>query len=343
MSYTKDREKNVNGLAYFTSADGLSFDRVGDINVEGAFDSMNILFWDENIGQYRLYFRDFHPLNDNYCIEYEKESHVRDVRLSLSDDMKTWSEPVLLDYGESDKLEIQLYTNNIQKYSRGDIFFGLPTRYIDRSPDMHNFKHLPSVNGYRQSLIEKYGGRTGSAITETMLMVSRDGEHFNRTREAFFTPGIENGDNWVYGDGYFVYDMIETESDFRGEPNELSLYVGHGYRARPVTFERYVIRLDGFVSWRADFEGGEAVTKPFVFNGSSLEINFSTSALGYLIIDITDEDGNVLDGYTTGRLFGNSVCRECDFKKPLSELSGKTVKLKITMKDCDLYSFKFNS
>lgn len=154
--------------------------------------------------------------------------------------------------------------------------------------------------------------------------------------------GVENGDNWVYGDGYFVYGMIQTESDFKGEPNELSLYVGHGYRARPVTFERYTMRLDGFFSWRSDFNGGEAVTKPLIFNGNSLEVNFSTSALGFLRIELLDELGNAIEGYDSGRLFGNSVCRPCEFERPLSDLSGKAIRLKLTMRDCDLYSFKFN-
>ena len=331
---------DVKRLGYYKSADGFSFTKAGNIPVEGRFDSMNIAFYDSSIGKYRLYYRGYHTLDENNKIEYEKENHVRDVRLSLSEDFENWTEYEPLVY--SDPLEIQLYTNNIMKYPNTDMFFGMPTRYIDRAPDGVNYKYLPDVGGFRPLLLKQYGGRGGTAMTETMLMVSRDGLNFSRKREAFFTSGIENGDNWVYGDGYFVHGMIETSSDFRGEPEELSLYVGHGYRARPVSFERYTLRKDGFFSWRADFSGGQAITKPLTFEGDSLEVNFSTSALGYLRIEVLDGEGTPIEGYDTGRLFGNSISRPCDFDRPLSELAGKVLRLRISMKDCDLYSFKFN-
>ena len=175
-----------------------------------------------------------------------------------------------------------------------------------------------------------------------MLMTSRDGLNFQRQPEAFYTPGIENGENWVYGDGYFAYGMIETASDFEGEPNELSFYVIKGYRARPANFERYTLRMDGFFSWRADFGGGEVITKPFCFDGDKLSLNFSTSALGFVRIAMLDENGNTIDGYDSGRIFGNSTDRSVDFEKPLSDLSGKTLRMKISMRDADLYSFAFN-
>ena len=326
-------------LAYYKSADGLdfTFDRI--LPIEGKFDSLNLIIWDEKIGKYRLYFRDLHPLDENNKIEYEAEKHVRDVRVAFSDDFVNWSESKPLSYGE-DKLEIQFYTNGVTKYHRANIFFGLPTRYIDRSPDFVNYNYLPDVGGFRPMLIEKYG-RGGTAITDSAIMTSRDGITFDRTNEAFLSPGIENGDNWVYGDGYIVRGLAETASDFKGEPKELSFYVGTGYRARAVTFERYTLRTDGFFSWSADFGGGTVLTKPITFDGSRMSVNFETSILGYLSIDFCDKYGNPLEGYSTKRLFGNSTDRPCDFERSLSDLSGKTVRLLITMKDCDFYSFAF--
>ena len=333
--YRHDGKKH---LGYYKSADGLSFTYVEDIPVEGRFDSMNIVFWDERIGKYRLYFRDYHTLDRTNRIEYEAEEHVRDIKLSLSEDFVHWSEPVLLDYGEDDRLELQLYTNGIMPYPDSDFYVGIPTRYIDRTPDAINYKYLPDLGGFRPFITEHFG-RCGTAMTEAILMVSRDGHHFKRTKEAFLTAGIENGENWAYGDGYMTYGMIETVSDFPGEPNELSLYVGKGYRARPVSFERYTLRMDGFYSWRADFEGGEVITKPIVLAENGLTVNFATSALGYLRIELLGLDGKPLEGYDTGRLFGNSPSRPCDFEKPLADLAGKAVRMRITMKDCDFYSF----
>jgi hypothetical protein len=122
----------------------------------------------------------------------------------------------------------------------------------------------------------------------------------------------------------------------------MSLYVAKGYRARPVTWERYTLRLDGFFSWHTGFVGGEAVTLPFKVEGDSLHVNFATSAVGYLRIELLDENGEAIEGYDSGRLFGDSVDRPVDFDKPLSELVGKNVKMRISMRDGDQYSFIFN-
>jgi hypothetical protein len=99
--------------------------------------------------------------------------------------------------------------------------------------------------------------------------------------------------------------------------------------------------MDGFFSWRADFGGGEIVTKPFTFDGSEILLNFSTSALGFVRIEILDEDGNAIEGYDSGRLFGNTTDRPCEFASPISALVEKSIRFKITMRDADLYSFKF--
>ena len=51
---------------------------------------------------------------------------------------------------------------------------------------------------------------------------------------------------------------------------------------------RYTIRLDGFVSARAPFAGGELVTKSLRFSGDRLALNYSTSAAGSLRIEIQE-------------------------------------------------------
>ena len=325
-------------LAYYKSADGLHFEFERLLDVEGTFDSLNLLLWDAKIGKYRLYFRGFHDLEETEeKIEFENEGHVRDVRLALSEDLIHWSAPQRLLYG--DNYAFQFYTNGIMKYPRADVFLGIPTRYVDRSPDRKNYAYLPDVNGFRPMLIEKFG-RGGTAMTEATLMISRDGLRFDRTLEAFLTPGIENGDNWVYGDGYFEWGLAETASDVPGEPAEYSLYTHAGYRARPVSFLRYTMRLDGFFSWSADYAGGEVLTKPFVCGGSDMRVNFETSALGSLRLMICDENGAELEGYDSGRLFGNAISRPVDFDKPLALLKGKAVRLKITLRDAKLYAME---
>ena len=151
------------------------------------------------------------------------------------------------------------------------------------------------------------------------------------------TPGPENGVNWYYGSAAFAYGMCETKSDIPGAPNEISMYVQEGYRCEPVRLSRYVIRLDGFFSWRCGYKPGELVTKPLVFEGDRL----STSALGYLRIRLLGADGSPIEGYDSGRLFGDSVARNVDFDRPLAALAGKEIRMQLEMSDADLYSFRF--
>ena len=136
--------RRVGGLMYYKSPDGYHFTPVGKLDVPGAFDSLNFTMWDETIGKYRLYFRNFHKVDPTYKVEYEAENEVRDIRVSYSEDFEHWTEPKRLSYGE-DKLEIQLYTNAISKYPGTNMFYGMPTRYIDRAPDKNNYKYLPDV------------------------------------------------------------------------------------------------------------------------------------------------------------------------------------------------------
>ena len=325
-------------LWLYTSSDGLTFENPRKLDIKGVFDTYNVLIFDESEKEYRIYLRDFHNQDGSECTYEPTEAMnlcIRDIRISKSKDLVNWTMPEYLKYGK-DAEDLQLYTNQIIKYPRADIYFGMPTRYIDRRDDKASFKYLSNKDGWRSELLSK-GNRIGSAMTDCVLMYSRDGSNFKRDSNAFASPEYEEGRNWYYGDCYFAHGIIETVSDENPEVNEYSMYAGLGYRQRAIEFVRYTIRLDGFYSLRADYEGGEFITKAMTL-GDTLAINFSTSAFGGVRILICDKDGEAIEGYDSGVLFGNSVHRNVDFEKPLSALSGKEVKLKLIMKDADIYS-----
>ena len=62
------------------------------------------------------------------------------------------------------------------------MYIGFPHRYVDRYQDAQNFPHLPDWK-HRQKLIRRWG-RSGTAMTDSVIMTSRDGETFRRTDEA---------------------------------------------------------------------------------------------------------------------------------------------------------------
>lgn len=336
-------------LYLHTSEDGIHFGEPRLLDLKGEYDTLNVMLWDKETEQYFIYFRGYHPpkyksydKKADDCESIDESDEIRDIRVATTKDFISFEQHGEIKFiDDTVKEDIQYYTNNIMKYPRAkDMFLAMSTRYIDRIDDSENFQSMP-LWGKRKMIIEKEG-RTGSALTDAILMTSRDGFNFKRTDEAFFTPGIECNANWWYGDCYISYGIIETESDIEGAPNELSFYIGEGYRVQNVNYRRYTMRLDGFFSWYAKFKGGKIITKPFTFDGTELEINFSTTAYGGIKITICDENENELDGYKSIYLLGDSVDRKVDFDKPLEELCGKPIRLKIELKDAHLYSFKFN-
>jgi len=321
------------GLLAYQSPDGLHWSPMNGgkpIITQGAFDTQNITFWDAARGEYRAYVRDF-------------REGLRDIRTATSKDFITWTEPVWLAYPGAAKEH--LYTNQIKPYHRAPhIFIGFPTRYIDRgwSPAM---EALPEPEHRR--LRAKANPRYGTALTEGLLMISRDGLTFRRWTEAFLRPGLRLKDNWKYGDNYIAWHVVETRSHLPNSPNELSLYATEGYwTGDRVTIRRYTLRMDGFVSASATWSGGELRTKPFVFAGKSLVLNLSTSAAGTVKVELQDPSGKPLPGHALADcpdIFGDSLGYVVTWKggSDLSALAGTPIRLRITLRDADLFALRF--
>ena len=68
-----------------------------------------------------------------------------------------------------------------------------------------------------------------------------------------------------------------------------------------------------------------------------MELNFATSARGYIYITIHSDD-HIL---SSGEIFGNSLDRVIPFDGDLGSLSGEKVILEFTFRDAELYSFRF--
>ena len=148
----------------------------------------------------------------------------------------------------------------------------------------------------------------------------------------------------MYGDCYpALGGLIETPSPFKNCPPELSVYVGnHHWMDSPVELVRYAYRRDGMASVKATYKQKKLLTKAFTFEGSTLTLNFATSARGCIYLRILDEHNTPIEGYSTCEIFGDSIDRVIDFDKPLGELSGKAVKFEFTMSDAEIFSMSFD-
>jgi len=174
-------------------------------------------------------------------------------------------------------------------------------------------------------------------------MNSRDGLNWNRFHEAFMGGEPEHDFNWRYGDVYLTYNILETPCKAPQTGTELSILGEDNTAENKKALYRYTLRLDGFASYRADFDIKTLETKPFIFDGGELSVNFATSPIGFCYIDILDETGKPIDGYHSCELFGNTTDRTVFFgdSEDVSKLAGRPVKLRFTMRDADIYSFIF--
>ena len=146
-----------------------------------------------------------------------------------------------------------------------------------------------SISGCRQG--PGKDGRLPDTV-DVQLATSRDGISWQRAggRNPFlrlgppdagdsrmiyaFTQPVQVGDElWIYYGG-FRYGISEG----------VALKRGAYFRAR--------LRLDGFISADAPYEGGELVTVPLRFRGERLALNADTSAGGAIRVQIEDEGGN---------------------------------------------------
>ena len=333
VSYLGVKEAGEEVLWCWTSADGINFKKAWIMTDDGHFDSLNIAFWDKSKGEYVCYFRGYH-FND-------EGKQIRDIRYMTSKDFKNWGNANLIEF-DSD-VEFQLYTNTVSEYYRADgIYVGFPVRYTERNVWTENFDELCNANRRKQMIAEKEP-RAGLALTDGLFMSSHDGKNWHRFDEAFIDAGPERKQNWIYGDCYVARGMIETPIDEEdSEETEISLFVNDGHRSmRPTRLYRHTIRKDGFACYRAPYSGGDIVTKPFVLDGTELEINFATSAGGYIRISLLDENDEKIEGCETCDIIGNSTERKVKIadKEKLEKLIGKTVCLRFEMKDAMLYSF----
>jgi hypothetical protein len=130
-------------------------------------------------------------------------------------------------------------------------------------------------------------------------------------------------------------------------PDELSMVFQELHKAEESRFRRCTMRLDGFVSVSAPYSGwSEFVTPPMTFAGSVLELNFSTSGGGSIYVEIQDEAGSPMSGFCMddcAELFGDLTDGEVAWRgaPDLGALAGRAVRMRVRMRDADLFAFRF--
>jgi len=290
------------------------------------FDSQNVPFWSAAEGKYVAYYRVF-------------EDGIRRIVRSESDDFLKWSPPVLLEYRNPDmEAPVEhLYTNQTSPYFRAPhLYVSIAARF------MPGRRVLTDEQAKAIQVNPGYFKDTSDAIFMTTRPVE-GAEHvgfYDRTfLEGFIRGGI-GAQNWVSRTNYPALNVVPTG------PNEMSVFVNQDYAQPTAHMRRYSLRTDGFASLHCPYAGGHAITKPLVFAGRELSLNFSTSAAGGVKVGFEDADGKAISGFSVEDCvtqIGNELDRKVTWKSgtDVSSLAGKPVRLRFSMKDADIFSFQF--
>ena len=315
---------SISGLVPFVSADGIRWQKKGTrpVITAGAFDSQNVSFWSGAERCYLCYFR-------TWSDGKEGGGGIRTVSRARSSDFLNWSKPEPMDFGGTPREH--LYTNQTTPYFRAPhIYLALPMRF------MPGRKVLSEEQAQALGVSPNYKGDCADAV----FMSSRGGTRYDRTfMEGFIRPGTDAG-NWASRAGLSALGIVPT-----GE-TEISIYKQAHYAQPSAHLVRYTLRTDGFVSVNAPYAGGMLLTKPLIFKGKELIVNFSTSAAGSLRVQIENEMGEPVPSRgleECEEIGGDSIERIVRWKtgSDVSALAGKPVRLRFSMKDADLYSVRF--
>jgi len=338
----------LGGLLALVSADGIHWKQLRDKPVINEWHyphptdtDQPAAFWSESEGCYVCYLRVRMKSRTEFAHEDVFKIGYRWIGRTTSKDFINWTKVVPMEYTPVE----EFYHNQTHPYFRAPhIYIALPTRFMG----------VP-LNPGRQALAESqvkelladpnnqgkaYESILAVDIVDTVLLTSRGGNHYDRTFvEGFIRPGLD-ARNWTNRANYSVLGVVPTG------PTEMSIYMLQYPHFLSSHIRRFTLRTDGFVSVNAPYAGGEMITKPLIFSGKELVINYSTSAPGSVRVEIQDKFGQPLAGYSlseAAEIIGDQIERIVSWKggSNLGQLSGKPIRLRFVMKDADLYSIRF--
>jgi hypothetical protein len=237
---------------------------------------------------------------------------VRDIMTGTSDDFLSWTDPVWLDY-PSARPE-HLYTNAVQPYPGAPhILIGFPTRFLPAKEQ-----------------------------TEPTFMVSRDGQTFRRYAEALIPPSAPQ-DRDGNRSNYMAWGLVSLP----GKTDEWSVFAKEAYYTGPGSrLRRFTYRKDGLAALTAGAEGGEAITRPIIFEGTKLVLNARTARGGSIRVELQDAEGRALSAWSLDEcvpLQGDELAAIVSWRGPtnLGPHAGQPVRLRFVLQAAMLYSFHF--
>ena len=295
------------------SADGTDWAMAEDVLMRHPADTQTVVFYDEVGRHYQGYFR-------GRAKDWESHGR-RSICHALTEDFHDWPTPqscMITDANDPPGTDI--YTAPAMPWPG-------------------------AINAY--VMFPAFYPRTADTM-ETHLAVSRDGRIWHRPQHAALLPagGPDTGHYGIMVAGHGIISpeqgvwAIPVSGD--GKTHNQGFYEPNIRRSQ--TLEYATIREDGFMAIEAEAEG-EFWTVPLELEGERLQVNAWTHFGGKVRVEVCDESGAPIEGYTLADcvgLTGDSLFDEVHFqeREDLAELRGKPVRLHFKLTRGRLYSFR---
>ncbi|MES2596207.1 MAG: hypothetical protein V4662_12765 [Verrucomicrobiota bacterium] len=287
------------------------------------------------------------PVTGEYLAFHKRQGDprvvgIRHIFLSVSKDMKHWSEPhpvVVADEVDNKatrKLKGGTYSEyyNLSAFPYAGQWLGFVTHFRRVEPPSALFGN-DEVNGQKR-------GTTG--IIDVQLVTSRDGRHWHRCSDR--NPVIPLGPHAydagsifglcnapvIVGDEMWMYYTAVT-TPHGGLPPE-----------KQQSIARASWRIDGLASLQAKEKPGKVETHDFIAEGKKLVVNADVKS-GKLMVEVLNAAGDVIKGYdkeSSVILNQDSVRMEIQWKDADALTAGIPIRLKFHLENGDLYSYRID-
>ena len=302
----------------------------------GGWDTQSIIFWDPKIKRYALFTR-------FWANHTDRERRFRTVRRLESDDLLKWENQSIVMQADADDLA----THKTPTKQPPVDYYGSDVFRYNEAADTYVMLAQPFWHWYRRAGT----GGLGPSTFDVRLAVSRDGKNFQRVGKR--RPFLTNGPDGQF-DSRFVWAMPDPVR----MGHELWIYYAgmnrdHDGLLDPTAsgkllsgISRAVLRLDGFVSADAGYQGGTITTPAIRFQGKRLELNVQTSGGGSVLVEVLNENRQPVMGFSIADarpVVGNSVRMPVAWKfgTDVNSIAGRPIRLRFHMQDCKLYAFQF--
>lgn len=184
------------------------------------------------------------------------------------------------------------------------------------------------------------------------LLKSADGLHFDMVDQSM--PVVPCG---TYGEWDRYMTMLTGAPPIAVGKELFVYYRGFSRRHKPFGLPEFKdtietgalglakLRLDGFSSLAAGFDGGKVTTKPFVCPGGTLNVNAKADYHARVAVEVLDRNGNTIKGFTVP----DCIAVESDdvlapvrwqSKQNLDELKGREISLRFQIVNARLYAYR---